>query len=185
MGYLSTAEVTAILALKLASTDERRVAWLAAGDDQAICIEQASSDIDACLWKGKVEDPDGQAAMWPRVWDVARHPSSNSIITGQEMYILPGGEMDLPSGISSWTVASIPTGIRVAVAIQAAARALRARGYDMTAQHLAAAHAGITAKSSGSGSVSLGNRARSCWANLDRDALAAAMEFARVSGGLA
>ncbi|MCL4221042.1 MAG: hypothetical protein KJZ65_06705 [Phycisphaerales bacterium] len=192
--YLTVAETTAIIEMQLPSTDERRTAWEAlVPGDQAVCARQASADIDACLWKGRVEDPDGQSAMWPRVWDEAGHSASTTgetPVPPDGVTILPGGEMDLPQALiddsqTEWSVASIPAGIRVATAIQAAVRAMRALGYDKTRQHLDAAHGGVTAKSGAFGSVSFGARATSCWANLDRDALAAAMEFARASAGLA
>lgn len=184
--YLTVAETTAIIELHLPSTDERRTAWEALVEaDQTICCRQAAADIDACIWKGRVEEPDSQSAMWPRIWDEAGHSEQRDVIDTEGTTILPGGEMDLPDGITAWSVASIPAGIRVCAAIQAAARAMRALGYDKTRQHLDAAHGGVTAKSGAFGSVSFGARATSCWANLDRDALAAAMEFARASAGLA
>lgn len=185
--YLTVAETTAIIELHLPSTDERRTAWEGLSDaDKTVCARQASADIDACLWKGRVSEPDSQTAMWPRIWDHRGHVEQRSTIDEIDgTVILPGGEMDLPDGIDAWSVASIPAGIRVCAALQAAARAVRALGYDKTRQHLDAAHGGVTAKSGAFGSVSFGARATSAWANLDRDAMAAAMEFARASAGLA
>lgn len=188
--YLTIAEISAILGEQLPSTDERRTAWEGLADaDKTVCARQASFDIDACLWKGRVSEPDSQSAMWPRIWDHRGHVRS-TIDEIDGTVILPGGEMDLPQALidedqTEWSVASIPAGIRVATAFQAAARAVRALGYDKTRQHLDAAHTGVTAKAGAFGSVSFGPRATSCWANLDRDAMTAAMEFARASAGLA
>jgi|GEM_PF-3617521 len=174
MAYLTTAEITAIVALELTSTDERRTAWeTLSAADQSVCAEQAQRDLDACNWIGHVEDTDAQADMWPRLDDAGES-------------VLPGGEMTVPAslGVSVWTTLLIPAGIRRAMALQAAARAVRAFGYDKTRQSLEAAHAGVTGTSGPSGSTSFGQRATSPWANLDRDAFAATSGLRRMQGGL-
>jgi len=172
MAYLTTAEITALIELELPSTDERRACWESlSADDKTVVANQAQRDIDGCNWKGKVEDTDAQSAMWPRIDD-----------NGET--ILPGGELAVPAslGASAWTTLLIPGDIRRGVALQAAARARQAQGYDNTRQMLDAAQAGVTAKSGPSGSVSLGNRARSAWARIDADALMYVMGLARFQG---
>lgn len=85
--------------------------------------------------------------------------------------ILPGGELDLPEGVSAWSRASIPGAVRRGAALQAARNAVRARGFDEARQAADLAHVGVASRSgAGRGtSVDVG-RATRPWANLDPDA---------------
>lgn len=74
--YNTVAETSALLAMELPSTDERRTAWdsLSSADKAVVC-RQGTRDIDACAWRGSVVDSDttadgiqaGQELMWPRM----------------------------------------------------------------------------------------------------------------------
>lgn len=116
--YLSVAETDVLVALSLLSTDIEREAYesIAAAADRAVCVVNASDDIDAVLWDGKRLD-ESQASQFPR---------RNNL--GQ--LILPGGEADVPNtlGQAAWSVPSIPREIRIAVAIQSAYRAAMSLG---------------------------------------------------------
>lgn len=156
--YLTVAETAALMAEELASTDERRTVFdtLSAADQAVMCV-QATRDLDACLWRGVVESSD-QELLFPRVG-----------VCGVE--VLPGGELDLPTGIDEWSRAGIPGAIRRAAAIQAGRNAARARGFDQARQSADLAHVGVTGRSGGGAGVSVdAARARRPVANLDPDA---------------
>lgn len=157
LSYLTVAETTALLAEELATTDERRTAWDSlSGADKAVAARQATRDIDAVAWRGRVDSADQELA-WPR-----REFGS---------LILPGGEMAAPGGASAWSVPSVPGAIRRAAAVQAARNAARARGFDRARQAADLAHVGVSGRSGGGSgaSVDLG-RANLAAANLDPDA---------------
>lgn len=156
--YLTVAETSAILAEELPSTDERRTAFDAAGSaDKAVCCRQATRDIDACAYRGRVADAD-QEQLFPRIDHLG-------------FDILPGGELDLPTGIAAWSRAGLPGAVRRAAAIQAARNAARALGFDRARAAADLAHAGVTSRSAaGAGTSVDAARATSAWANLDPDA---------------
>lgn len=111
--YLSVAETDALVELHLLPSDIEREAYesFTNAADRTVCAVSAADDIDAVLWDGR-RMSETQPAQFPR----------SDKLRG---LILPGGEADVPNalGQSSWTVASIPREIRIAVAIQAAYRA--------------------------------------------------------------
>jgi hypothetical protein len=89
----------------------------------------------------------------------------------QGVTLLPGGELDLPTGIDAWSRESIPGVVRRAAAIQAARNAPRALGFDRARQAADLAHVGVTGRSGGgTGTTVDAARATSPWANLDPDA---------------
>lgn len=167
--YLTVDETTALLAEELPSTDERRTVFDSLGAaDKAVVCRQATRDLDQVPWRGATLDSisgGDQELMFPRVG-----------VCGVE--VLPGGELTLPSGISSWSRASIPAAIRRAAAIQAGRNAVRARGFDQARQGADLAHVGVSGRSGGGAGVTVdAGRARLAVANLDPDA-------ARIAGDL-
>lgn len=165
-------EVTAIIALVLPSTDERRTVWSAlSADDQAVVVAQASADLNMVAWAGTPSSR-SQAHAFPR------QDRCGSLI-------LPEGEMDLPTGFDEWSVASIPVGIRRAHAVQSARRAIEARAMSRARQTRDDAHAGITGRSGlGSGVTLDAERVRSPLSVLDPDAARFADRYIRRTAGL-
>ncbi len=185
--YLTVQQTTDRLAGLLPSRDARRVAWNAASDpDKAVFVRQAHQDLDACVWRGRVEFRT-QAAMWPRVeageWSDAgcgmSDVSSGEMGSGQGglVYVAPDA-----AGDADCAVANIPREVKDAVAYQAAARAFRGAGLDATAHLESAAGRGLVSQSAGGVSQTLDPRiARSPWAKLCPEAQAV-MEGLRAVG---
>lgn len=164
--YLTAEETLSLLAEELPSTDERVTCFVAASPaDRAVFARAATRDLDAVLWRGRVEDDasdtDGDESedlAWPRVDEFGRD-------------ILPGGELALPAGITEWSRAGVPGAVRRAAAIQAGRNAVRAAGFDRARVAADMAHVGVTGRSGGGASTTVDvGRATSAWANLDPDA---------------
>lgn len=174
MGYGTAAEATAIMATLLASTDRRRVAFAAlSADDQLVCCNQASEDLDAVPWQGTPTTV-GQPHAWPRV-DHSGYAVTDATDPGAGSYGLG----------ADWTTAGIPIEVRRAWAIQAAARALTALGQDDGQQLREMAASGVTSFGRSGKSVSIDQRiARTASAALDETARRYCQRLIRTSGEL-
>lgn len=150
--YLSPAEGDALVAANLAAGSAERSAWEAldaAGKGRVLAA--ASAEIDAIAWVGRVDYEDVGLA-WPRV---DRY--------GNQIMVDPDEET------GDWTVPSVPTAVRVATALIAAAIASREAGTDPLAHVHDAAAAGVPSLSSRGHSESIDRAhtsAMPAWARL-------------------
>lgn len=166
--YLTHQEATAILALATGSADQRRVAFAGLSEaDKTACCGLATRDIDGCVWRGRVLDT-AQTLMWPRY----ASPGDRA-----EMFAADAGP--LPSGITAWSVAGLPHGLRESVAVQAGVHALRLTGGDYTAHLRELARRGVVS-SAGGETIDL-LHALSPWARLCDDAQGWMEQFRRCS----
>lgn len=152
--YNTIETVSALLAMELVSTDQRRVAWEAIDEsDQAVIAVQATAMIDAPIYFG-IPALSDQETSWPRLWGRCRG------------YIDPD-----PSPAADAPVASIPSRVARAHAIQCAALSLRAVGIDAGRDLEEAANRGVVSQSGGGHAQSIDlERANAAWSKLDTDA---------------
>lgn len=171
--YLNVAEAAALLAARLPAADERLVAFTALNDAQkAVCLVQATADLDAVLWLGVCSEGD-QPHAWPRTFPNGANVTHRGVGT-------------LPSESSTdWSFPDIPFELRVACAIQAGRKAIEARGFDTAREARDHAGVGVTSRGGAGQSVSVDlTTANSPWARIDPDAKAAAGKFRTIGGKL-
>lgn len=152
--YLSIEQVTARLAQRTVSTDQRRLAWDALSEaDRSVCAERAMAAIDAVVWRGRVLEPD-QAAMWPRL-----DPGGSGLLDAD------------PAGSQDALVEGIPRALKDAFALQCGHEALAAAGMAPGAHVEDMARLGVTAHAAAGSSESIDLRAASSpWARLCTEA---------------
>lgn len=174
--YQTGAEVLAILASVLPSTDARRTAFEAAsGGDRDLFAARATADIDAVRWKGEVESSD-QRLLWPRVepWMTR---AAGGWSEHANLYIDPDPDSD-----GTESVANLPKALKVAHAIQTAHHAARARGLDPTHRLEEAGRRGVTGHSGSGRSETIDPRvANSPWARLAIEAQQGMGQYRAVS----
>lgn len=175
--YQTDVEVLAILERRLASSDVRRTAYESLSTaDRQVCCRQATDDLDAQLWIGRSsDDAMHEGRQWPRVND------SRTRYIGRDV-------SPMASGVSAWSYGDglMPREIRVAHAVQAAARASRSLALTDQTESRDLAQAGIAAAStSQGGSVSRTvdlHAAADPWSVIDVEAADVARRWRR-SGG--
>jgi len=178
--YLTAAECAARVALLLLPNDRRRQAFLALdAAGQAVCIRQASADIDQQVWVGFLADAD-QPGQWPRVWSrssMRAYGGVDGASTGR--YVDPD---PAPPEVQAPDVSNIPARLRDAVTHQAAFIAERGAGLNATRHIDEAANRGVASQSGGGQSESIDlERAGRAWHRLCREAQTAMARYRAVA----
>lgn len=171
---LSVAEIDALIARSLASTDERRAAWSSLSSaDKAVVARRATERLKALAWLGRRVD-DEQALPFPRVYELHTRPQDDEAHMPDDVATT--------LGTTAWTV-EMPWDVRQGCAIQAAAEAAAARGFHEGRAHTQSAHAGVTGHGGAGMSVSINTAvATHPWAPIDPDAKGMLGRYRRTTG---